>query len=105
MSQQDRMVLIVKQDEEGFARFDNVAEFTNVTEALKSIATGKHGEGPFDIHTVNRQGVCIKKVEKFQLDEGKSFGGRGSSKVKDEEVKPKSSSRDGKGKFASGATA
>ena len=51
----------------------------SVSEALDAIRTRKHGDGPFDVVTVNRRGVKLATEEVVHLDEGEKFGGRGSA--------------------------
>lgn len=70
-------------------RYEVVGEYDSVGAALAAIRDDKHGDGPFDIVTVNRVGLKLRTEHKKILEEGQAFGGRSGSKNKAKAPAPK----------------
>lgn len=85
--------------------FQVLADFESVNDALDGITSDKYGDGPFDIMTVNRQGVKLQSVTEKVLDTGKAFGPKSGGRPTKPPAPPPASAAKGNDKAAAKTTA
>jgi hypothetical protein len=106
-----KLVQIVKRlpsdtaDAPGPVRYEVVAEYDLVPDAIDAITSEKHGDGPFDIVSVNRRGVRLTAVTEKVLDLGVPFGPKATKPVPGPAPTPPPSPKGDGSKSARGAAA
>jgi hypothetical protein len=86
-------------------RYEVVASYDTVPDAIDAITAEKHGDGPFDIISVNRQGVRLRAVTEKVLDTGTAYGPKSTTPKPRPAPKPAPKPPAASSKPAAGATA